>query len=93
MATKKSSRGRGKVREVMHEYKTGELKSGSGRKVTKRKQAVAIALNEAREAGANIPRKGAAKKKATKKKATKKTATKKRTAKKTTTKRTAKKAR
>ena len=84
LATKKSSRGRGKVRKVMHEYKTGELKSGSGRKVASKKQAVAIALNEAREAGAKIPRKGAAKKKA----ASKKTAAKKSTARKTGAKRT-----
>jgi hypothetical protein len=41
----------------MHEYKHGTLKSGGRKKVTSRKQAVAIALNEAREAGAKIPRK------------------------------------
>lgn len=35
------------VRRVMHEYKKGELKSGQGSKVKKRKQAVAIALHEA----------------------------------------------
>jgi len=47
----------------MSEKKHGTLKSGSGKKVTSRKQAVAIALNEARESGANIPKKKAAKKK------------------------------
>lgn len=39
--------GRAKVHKVMSEYKRGALESGSGRKVTKRKQAVAIALSEA----------------------------------------------
>lgn len=53
-----------KVRTVMREFKTGTLKSSSGAKVRKRKQAIAIALSEARQAGAKIPRKkGAAKKK------------------------------
>jgi hypothetical protein len=41
----------------MKEYKEGTLKSGSGGKVTSRQQAVAIALNEARESGAKIPKK------------------------------------
>lgn len=58
MATKKStSQGRTKVKKVMHEHKEGTLKSGSGKKVTSRKQAVAIALNEARKSGAKIPKK------------------------------------
>jgi len=35
-----------KVEKVMHEYKKGSLKSGSGRKVKSRKQAVAIAMSE-----------------------------------------------
>jgi Family of unknown function (DUF6496) len=53
-----STRGKGKVKKVMHEYKEGGLKSGrSGKKVTSRKQAVAIALSEARQSGAKIPRK------------------------------------
>jgi hypothetical protein len=44
----------------MEEFKEGSLKSGgSGKKVTNRKQAVAIALSEARESGAKIPAKGA----------------------------------
>jgi hypothetical protein len=47
----------------MKEFKEGTLKSGSGAKVRKRKQAIAIALNEAREAGAKIPKKKAARKK------------------------------
>ena len=54
-----------KVRKVMREFKTGTLKSSSGAKVRKRKQAIAIALSEARQAGAKIPRKKAAAKKKT----------------------------
>ena len=46
-----------KVEKVMGEFKEGTLKSGSGQKVTNRKQAIAIGLSEAREAGAKIPRK------------------------------------
>lgn len=38
----------GKVKKVMHEFKVGTLKSSSGQPVTKKKQAVAIALSEAR---------------------------------------------
>ena len=53
MATK----GKAKVEKVMHEFKEGTLKSGSGKKVTDRKQAVAVALSEARHAGAKIPKK------------------------------------
>jgi hypothetical protein len=41
----------------MKEKKQGTLKSGSGKKVTSRKQAVAIALSEARKSGAKIPKK------------------------------------
>jgi hypothetical protein len=55
---KKKSRGRRKVKKVMGEYKRGSLRSSSGRKVRKLKQAVAIALSEARKSGARIPRKG-----------------------------------
>ena len=44
----------------MREFKTGTLKSSSGAKVRKRKQAIAIALSEARQAGATIPKKNAA---------------------------------
>ena len=60
MATKrKSSQGKGKskIEKVMKEHKSGTLKSGSGKKVKSRKQAVAIALSEARKSGAKIPRK------------------------------------
>ena len=58
MARKRQSRGRRKVEKVMGEYKRRSLRSSSGRKVRKRKQAVAIALSEARKSGARIPRKG-----------------------------------
>jgi Family of unknown function (DUF6496) len=44
-----------KVREVMEERKAGTLRSSSGQKVTSRKQAIAIALSEAREAGGKVP--------------------------------------
>jgi hypothetical protein len=52
-----STKGARKVHKVMKEHKSGTLKSGSGKKVKSRKQAVAIALNEARKSGAKIPRK------------------------------------
>jgi hypothetical protein len=54
-----SSQGQRKVHKVMKEQKEGKLKSGSGNKVTGRKQTVAIALNEARKSGARIPKKKA----------------------------------
>jgi hypothetical protein len=44
--TMPSTRQNPKVRKVMHEYKEGKLKSGSGRKVKSRKQAIAIAMSE-----------------------------------------------
>jgi hypothetical protein len=46
----------------MHEMKEGKLKSGgSGKKVTSRKQAIAIGLSEARKSGAKVPRKAGSK--------------------------------
>jgi hypothetical protein len=57
-----------KVESALHERKTGELKSGSsGKKVTSRKQAIAIGLSEARRAGAKVPKRSAAKKSSSKK--------------------------
>ena len=45
-----------KVKRAMHELKRGSLRSGrSGRRVTGRKQAIAIGLSEARQAGAKVP--------------------------------------
>jgi hypothetical protein len=56
---------------VMKKRKAGTLKSGrSGKKVTSRKQAIAIGLSEARAEGAKVPKK-ASKKKTAKKKAKK----------------------
>lgn len=47
-----------KVHEAMHEMKEGKLKGGrSGKKVTNPKQAIAIGLSEAREAGGKVPNK------------------------------------
>jgi hypothetical protein len=51
------SKGDRKIHKVMKEYKEGELQSSNGTPVKKRKQAVAIALSEARKAGAKIPAK------------------------------------
>ncbi len=47
-----------RVKSAMHRRKKGTLKSGSGRKVKSRKQAIAIGLSEARSKGAKVPRKG-----------------------------------
>ena len=58
MARKYGPKAGEKVEKTMHEFKEGTLKSGtSGKKVTSRKQAVAIGLSEAREAGAKVPKK------------------------------------
>jgi len=47
-----------KVREAIHEMEEGKLKTGnSDKKVTSRKQAIAIGLSEARKAGGKVPRK------------------------------------
>ena len=49
-----------KVERAMHKRKRGTLRSGrSGRRVTSRKQAIAIGLSEARRSGAKVPRKRA----------------------------------
>lgn len=61
-----------KVEKAMHEMHEGKLKTGTGKKVTNKKQAIAIGLSEAREEGAKVPKKTAAKKAATKKAAAKK---------------------
>jgi len=70
---KYSAKSEKKVEKSMHEMKEGKLKSGrSGKKVTNPKQAIAIGLSEAREEGAKVPKKAAAK--TAKKAAPKKTA-------------------
>jgi hypothetical protein len=50
-----------KVEKVMREFKHGQLESSSGKKVTNRKQAIAIGLSEAREWGGKVPAKRTAK--------------------------------
>ena len=65
METKGEKKGEKKIEKVMHEFKEGDLKSGKdgkGGTVTNKKQAIAIALSEARKAGAKIPAKSKAKK-------------------------------
>ena len=58
MARKYSKKASKKVEKVMRERKRGTLRSGStGKKVTSRKQAIAIGLSEARRPGAKAPRK------------------------------------
>jgi len=70
---KYSKKAQDKVEKVMHEKKKGTLRSGrSGKKVTSRKQAIAIGLSEARKAGAKVPKKKSAAKKTAKKKTVRK---------------------
>ena len=70
MASRYGKKSQSKVKRAMHERKEGTLRSGgSGKKVTSRKQAIAIGLSEARREGGKVPakRKGKAKtKRATK---------------------------
>ena len=68
MARKYSKAASRKVEKVMHERKEGTLKSGSGKKVKSRKQAIAIGLSEARKEGKKVPKKKATKKTKKKKK-------------------------
>ena len=56
MATRKTT-AQSKVENTMHERKHGTLRSGSGKKVTSKKQAIAIGLSEARAKGAKVPKK------------------------------------
>ena len=58
MARKYGPKAQKKVKRAMHERKRGKLRSGrSGKKVTSRKQAIAIGLSEARRSGAKVPKK------------------------------------
>lgn len=50
-----------KVEKAMHERKKGTLKTGSGKKVTSKKQAIAIGLSEARKEGGKVPKKSSTK--------------------------------
>jgi hypothetical protein len=73
MARKYSRKASADVERVMKKRKAGTLKSGrSGRKVTSRKQAIAIGLSEARAEGKRVPKKAAKKRKTAKKKTAKK---------------------
>jgi hypothetical protein len=56
-----------RVESAMHRKKKGTLKSGSGRKVKSRKQAIAIGLSEAREKGAKVPKKKGSRKSSSRK--------------------------
>jgi hypothetical protein len=75
MARKYSKKASKKVEKVMRERKRGTLRSGrSGKKVTSRKQAIAIGLSEARKSGAKVPprrrrRKSSSRKRSTKRRA------------------------
>jgi hypothetical protein len=66
-----------KVEKAMHERKRGTLKSGSGKKVTSKKQAIAIGLSEARKEGGKVPSKKKSSKKGSKKRSSKKRTSKK----------------
>ena len=58
MPTKYGKKAQSKVKRAMHERKKGTLRSGrSGKKVTSKKQAIAIGLSEARKAGGKVPKK------------------------------------
>jgi hypothetical protein len=54
--TKYSKAAQEKIHKVMEEYEKGDLKSSTGQKVTDRKQAVAIGIDEARRAGLKVPK-------------------------------------
>ena len=55
------------VESAMRRRKKGSLKSGSGRKVRSRKQAIAIGLSEAREKGAKVPSRKSSRRRSSKK--------------------------
>jgi hypothetical protein len=58
MAARKYSKAASKkVGKTMHERKKGTLRSGSGKKVKSKKQAIAIGLSQARKAGKRVPKK------------------------------------
>ena len=61
MASKYGQKSQEKVERAMRERKKGKLRSGSGKKVTSRKQAIAIGLSEARREGGKVPRKRSSK--------------------------------
>jgi len=93
MAAKYGKKAQDKVEKAMHERKKGTLKSGSsGKKVTSRKQAIAIGLSEARRAGGKVPsKKSSSKKSSSKKSSSKKSSSKKSSSKKSSSKKSSKK--
>jgi hypothetical protein len=77
----KYGRGASKTeKSAMRRRKRGTLKSGSGRKVKSRKQAIAIGLNEAREKGAKVPSRGGSRKRTSRKRTARKRSTSRRSA-------------
>lgn len=69
MARKYSKKSGEEVKKAVHKQKRGELKSGrSGKKVTSRKQAVAIGLSEARKKGEKVPNSSSKKRKSSSRK-------------------------
>lgn len=54
---KYSKKAQEKIGEVMHEFKEGKLKTSAGKKVTDRKQAIAIGISEAEQGGLKVPKK------------------------------------
>jgi hypothetical protein len=73
MARRYSKKASRKVKRAMHERKRGTLRSGrSGRRVTSRKQAIAIGLSEARRSGAKVPKRSSRKRKTGRRRSSKK---------------------
>ena len=69
MASRYGKKSQSKVKRAMHERKRGTLRSGrSGRKVTSRKQAIAIGLSEARKEGGKVPSRSSSRSRSRKKK-------------------------
>ena len=93
MASKYGKKASEKVEENVHEMKRGKLKSGrSGKKVTSRKQAIAIGLSEARREGGKVPpKKSSSKKTSSNKKSSSKKTSKKSSTQKSSSKKSSKK--
>jgi len=72
MASKYGKAASKRVESAVRRKKKGTLKSGSGKKVTSRKQAIAIGLSEAREKGGKVPARKSSSKKTSSKKASSK---------------------
>ena len=70
MARKYSKKASKKIARVLRERKRGKLRSGrSGKKVTSRKQAIAIGISEARRAGMKVPKRRTRRKRSTQRRA------------------------